>query len=73
MQQIDALVAASSSLLGCEGLKRVFELILTFGNYMNSGKRAAVYGFKIQSLDIVSYCDFICMYIIMLMVHIEVR
>ena len=54
LQQIDALVAASSSLLGCQGLKRVFEMILTFGNYMNSGKRAAAYGFKIQSLDMVS-------------------
>ena len=55
MQQIDALVAASSSLLGCQGLKRVLEVILTFGNYMNSGKRVAAYGFKIQSLDVVSY------------------
>ena len=56
LQQIDALVAASSSLLGCQGLKRVFEMILTFGNYMNSGKRVAAYGFKIQSLDMVSCC-----------------
>ena len=55
VQQIDALVAASSSLLGCQGLKRVLEVILTFGNYMNSGKRVAAYGFKIQSLDVVSY------------------
>ena len=61
LQQIDALVAASSSLLGCQGLKRVFEMILTFGNYMNSGKRAAAYGFKIQSLDMVSYCKFLCL------------
>ena len=50
--QMDALVAASSSLLGCEGLKKVFEVILTFGNYMNSGRRGPVYGFKIQSLDL---------------------
>ena len=54
LQQMDALVAASSSLLGCEGLKKVFEVILTFGNYMNSGRRGPVYGFKIQSLDLVS-------------------
>ena len=32
----------------------MFEVILTFGNYMNSGKRGPVYGFKIQSLDLVS-------------------
>ena len=39
----------------------MFEVILTFGNYMNSGKRAAAYGFKIQSLDMVSYCKCLCL------------
>ena len=32
----------------------VFQIILAFGNYMNSSKRGAVYGFKLQSLDMVS-------------------
>ena len=31
------------------------QIILAFGNYMNSSKRGGVYGFKLQSLDIVSY------------------
>lgn len=31
-----------------------FQIILAIGNYMNSSKRGAVYGFKLQSLDMVS-------------------
>ena len=30
------------------------QIILAIGNYMNSSKRGAVYGFKLQSLDMVS-------------------
>lgn len=30
------------------------QVILAFGNYMNSSKRGGVYGFKLQSLDVVS-------------------
>ena len=33
----------------------LFQIILAFGNYMNSSKRGAVYGFKLQSLDMVSW------------------
>lgn len=29
------------------------QIILALGNYMNSSKRGAVYGFKLQSLDLV--------------------
>lgn len=32
-------------------LRRILELILAFGNYMNSAKRGPAYGFKLQSLD----------------------
>ena len=32
-------------------LKRVLELILAFGNYMNSQKKGPCYGFRLQSLD----------------------
>lgn len=31
----------------------VLQIILALGNYMNSSKRGAVYGFKLQSLDLV--------------------
>lgn len=32
----------------------VLQIILALGNYMNSSKRGAVYGFKLQSLDLVN-------------------
>ena len=31
-----------------------FQILLAFGNYLNSSKRGGVYGFKLHSLDIVS-------------------
>lgn len=30
------------------------KVILAFGNYMNSSKRGSAYGFRLQSLDLVS-------------------
>ena len=33
----------------------LFQIILALGNYMNSSKRGAVYGFKLQSLDLVTH------------------
>lgn len=35
-------------------LSPIYQIILALGNYMNSSKRGAVYGFKLQSLDLVS-------------------
>ena len=34
-------------------LSNLLQIVLAFGNYMNSSKRGAVYGFKLQSLDLV--------------------
>lgn len=31
------------------------QIVLALGNYMNSSKRGAVYGFKLQSLDLVTF------------------
>ncbi len=31
----------------------LLQIILAFGNYMNSSKRGGVYGFKVASLDMV--------------------
>ena len=41
---------------GLSKSSRVFppQIVLAFGNYMNSSKRGAVYGFRLQSLDLVS-------------------
>lgn len=54
-QQIYAVIAASNSLKTSTKFKAVLEIILAFGNYMNSSKRGHAYGFKLQSLD--SLCD----------------
>uniref|UniRef100_A0A672R951 Formin like 1 n=1 Tax=Sinocyclocheilus grahami TaxID=75366 RepID=A0A672R951_SINGR len=50
--QIDAIIAASVSLKSSSKLKKMLEIILAFGNYMNSSKRGAAYGFRLQSLDL---------------------
>lgn len=53
-QQIDAVITASNSVLSAVKLKRVIEIILAIGNYMNSSKRGGVFGFRLQSLDILN-------------------
>ncbi|XP_076616292.1 formin-like 1b isoform X1 [Chaetodon auriga] len=50
--QLNALIAASMSLKSSSKLKKVLEIILAFGNYMNSSKRGSAYGFRLQSLDV---------------------
>ncbi|XP_053532367.1 formin-like protein 1 isoform X2 [Ictalurus punctatus] len=49
--QLNVIIAASMSIKSSSKLKKILEIILAFGNYMNSGKRGAVYGFRLQSLD----------------------
>ncbi|KAK7167967.1 hypothetical protein R3I94_002126 [Phoxinus phoxinus] len=50
--QLDAIIAASVSLKSSSKLKKILEIILAFGNYMNSSKRGAACGFRLQSLDL---------------------
>ncbi|XP_073713232.1 formin-like protein 1 [Misgurnus anguillicaudatus] len=50
--QLDAIIAASVSIKSSTKLKKILEIILAFGNYMNSSKRGAAYGFRLQSLDL---------------------
>ncbi|KAM3591799.1 uncharacterized protein V6R79_007705 [Siganus canaliculatus] len=50
--QLNALIAASMSIKSSSKLRRILEIVLAFGNYMNSGKRGAAYGFRLQSLDL---------------------
>ncbi|XP_030740601.1 formin-like protein 3 [Echinops telfairi] len=52
MPQLNAIIAASASVKSSQKLKQMLEIILALGNYMNSSKRGAVYGFKLQSLDL---------------------
>ncbi|XP_010772987.1 formin-like protein 1, partial [Notothenia coriiceps] len=50
--QLNAIIAASMSIKSSSKLKKILEIILAFGNYMNSSKREAAYGFRLQSLDL---------------------
>ncbi|KAJ3586107.1 hypothetical protein NHX12_012508 [Muraenolepis orangiensis] len=50
--QLNAVIAASGSVKSSPKLRRILEIILALGNYMNSSKRGSVYGFKLQSLDL---------------------
>ncbi|XP_067825184.1 formin-like protein 1 isoform X2 [Heptranchias perlo] len=50
--QLNAIIAASMSIKSSTKLKKILEIILAFGNYMNSSKKGAVYGFRLQSLDL---------------------
>lgn len=56
VEKIHVLDSAEHKMYVNEWLaKFVFvQIILAIGNYMNSAKRGAVYGFKLQSLDMVS-------------------
>lgn len=51
LQQVHAIISASSSVKKSKKLRQVLEVVLAFGNYMNSAKRGPAYGFKLQSLD----------------------
>ncbi|TDG97700.1 hypothetical protein EPR50_G00210740 [Perca flavescens] len=50
--QLNAIIAASMSIKSSSKLKKILEIILAFGNYMNSSKQGAAYGFRLQSLDL---------------------
>ncbi|KAM7386996.1 hypothetical protein PAMA_009566 [Pampus argenteus] len=50
--QLNSIIAASMSIKSSEKLKKILEIVLAFGNYMNSSKRGAAYGFRLQSLDL---------------------
>uniref|UniRef100_A0A8D8HK72 Formin-like protein CG32138 n=1 Tax=Culex pipiens TaxID=7175 RepID=A0A8D8HK72_CULPI len=49
--QIYAIISASSSIKSSKKFRSLLEVILAFGNYLNSSKRGPAYGFKLQSLD----------------------
>lgn len=51
LQQIYAIIAGSNSVKSSKKFRSLLEVILAFGNYLNSYKRGPAYGFKLQSLD----------------------
>ncbi|XP_067472638.1 formin-like protein 1 isoform X2 [Thunnus thynnus] len=50
--QLNSIIAASMSIKSSTKLKKILEIVLAFGNYMNSSKRGSAYGFRLQSLDL---------------------
>lgn len=52
---LTTVIAASKSVKEARCFHKVLEIVLAFGNYMNSGKRGGVYGFKLQSLDVLPF------------------
>lgn len=48
---MQSIASASNSLKQSRKFKAVLEIVLAFGNYLNSNKRGPAYGFKLQSLD----------------------
>ncbi|KAF2904151.1 hypothetical protein ILUMI_02040 [Ignelater luminosus] len=49
--QIHAVISGSNSVKNSKKLRSVLEIILAFGNYLNSSRRGPAYGFKLQSLE----------------------
>ncbi|XP_038067589.1 formin-like protein 3 isoform X2 [Patiria miniata] len=45
------IVRASESIMKSKKLKKLFEIILAFGNYMNSSRRGTASGFRLETLD----------------------
>jgi formic-like protein len=45
------VISSSKSVRNSTKFKKLLEVILAFGNYLNSSKRGPAYGFKLQSLD----------------------
>ncbi|KAF4525861.1 hypothetical protein B566_EDAN018218 [Ephemera danica] len=50
-QQVHAVISSSRSVRSSTKFRKLLEVILAFGNYLNSSKRGPAYGFKLQSLD----------------------
>jgi hypothetical protein len=48
MPQFHAVIAASRSVRTSKKFRGILEIILAFGNYLNSGKRGPAYGFHLQ-------------------------
>ncbi|XP_071505919.1 disheveled-associated activator of morphogenesis 2-like [Diadema antillarum] len=49
--KIEALLKASKEVSSSKKLKKILEIVLAFGNYMNRGARGNAYGFKVSSLN----------------------
>lgn len=55
LQSLNVTTAAARSVRDSAKFQKVLEVVLAFGNYMNSAKRGGVFGFKMSSLDSVGF------------------
>ncbi|XP_033749346.1 formin-like protein 3 [Pecten maximus] len=49
--EINSIHKSASSLLNCDRIRKVFEIILYLGNYINTFKRGSIRGFKLSCLS----------------------
>merc|ERR1719473_726422 len=49
--QADAVTVASTALCKSTKLRKLLEVVLAFGNRMNSGRRGGAWGFKLSVFD----------------------
>jgi formic-like protein len=56
--QLQAIFTASRAVKKSDRFRKILELVLAFGNYLNSSRRGPAYGFKLQSLESVSFLPF---------------
>ena len=49
--KVEAVLYASREVMISRKLRKMLEVVLAFGNYMNKGKRGNAYGFKLSSLN----------------------
>ena len=54
-QQVDAWTTASAEIETSRKLRLLLQIVLAFGNYLNSGPRGGAYGFKLETL--LKLCD----------------
>ncbi|XP_031555885.1 formin-like protein 3 isoform X2 [Actinia tenebrosa] len=48
--EIDSVLRAATSIINSVKIKKLFKIILIYGNYMNSSRRGMALGFKLESL-----------------------
>ena len=49
--KVEAVLYSSREVVTSKKLRKMLEVVLAFGNYMNKGNRGNAYGFKVSSLN----------------------
>lgn len=49
--RVQSVLQSCSEVVTSEKLKKVLEVVLAFGNFMNQGRRGNAFGFKVSSLN----------------------